>query len=83
MCHDCIQNRLFKLNCNSASCHYCGVVLRVSARRSCCCCCCGGGGGGSGGGGGGGACSIQTALAFCCADWPNEEIGGDCAVVAC
>ena len=48
-------------------------------------CCCGGGGGsgGSGGSGGGGACSIETALAFCLADWPKEKISCDCAVIAC
>jgi hypothetical protein len=46
----------------------CGcVVLPVLARW---CCCCRG-------------CSVQAALAFRCADWPKEEIGGDCAVVTC
>ncbi len=64
---------LFHHNSVSASCHCCGCVgLPVLARWCCCGCGCGGG-----------ACSVQAALAFCCDDWPKEEIFGDCAVVAC
>ena len=52
----------------------CRLTILGCGDGSCCCCsCCRSGSG---------ACSIETALASCLTDRPEEEVCCDCAVVA-